>query len=211
VGDYEMPGNGIALGSSYSHMACNDTRFLAFCSHELDIRVGHGHDLLQLVRNAVVLHHHYSIQYGHARGLAQMEKIAQMQSKASKEKASTIASYSKNWRKIQILLQIIGQTDDSNRLKGLKELNASEDARYFSSLGNQTGPFLADQNEGVSWIWKVAMLSAPLSGSSSLTAVSREEQWASEGNYQDSNEWLFLHDFQLGVCSGFIALTRVSA
>jgi hypothetical protein len=114
-----------------------------------------------------------------------------MQSKASKEKASTIASYSKNWRKIQILLQIIGQTDDSNCLKGLKELNASEDARYFSSLGNQKGPFLADQSEGVSWIWKVAMLSVPLSGSSSLTAVSREEQWASEGNYQDSNEWLF--------------------
>jgi hypothetical protein len=37
MGDYEMPGNGIALGSSYSHMASNDTRFLAFCSRELDI------------------------------------------------------------------------------------------------------------------------------------------------------------------------------
>jgi hypothetical protein len=144
----------------------------------MDIRVGHGHDLLQLVRNAVVLHHHYSLQYKHTRGLAQMQKIAQMQSKASKKKISFVAAYTKNWRKIQNLLQMTGESNLA-RLKGLQELHPENDARYFSSLDSQTAPFLVDKSQRVSWIWRVAMLDMP--SSNVITMDTREEEWASEG------------------------------
>jgi hypothetical protein len=179
LGDENIPSSGIALASSYSRIRSNDPQFITFCSHELDIRVGHGHDLLQLVRNAVVLHHHYSIQYAHTRGIAQMEKIAKSQSKSSKKKASHISDYTKNWRRIQRLMDMIGEADAA-RLKGLQELDATNDAKYFSSLGLQTGPFLADHSQNVSWIWQVAMLDNP-DCINSLTVSSREEEWASEG------------------------------
>jgi hypothetical protein len=180
LSDEEVPTNGIALPSSYPHISSNSPQFLRLCGHELDLRVGHGHDLLQLVRNAVVLHHHYSIQYAHTRGIAQMEKIAKLQSKASKKRAADIANYTKNWRKIQNLLQMIGEENGTAQLKGLQELNANDDVKYFSTLADQTGPFVIDQTKQVSWIWRVAMLHSPTNGNDTSVS-SREEQWASEG------------------------------
>jgi hypothetical protein len=206
--DENTSSNGIALASSYFQLSSSDLRFVTFCSHELDIRVGHGHDLLQLVRNAVVLHHHYSIQYTHTRGIAQMEKIAKAQAKSSKKKASLISDYIKNWRKIQRLLRMIGEAN-STRLKGLQELDASNDVKYFSSLGTQTAPFLVDKSQHVSWIWRVAMLDKP-NCEDSLIMSSREEEWASEGRKFTAGRKSILNHTKHGAFNGFMCSIRLS-
>jgi hypothetical protein len=45
-----LPDDAIALGSAYGKAYRKNPDFVRFCDLELDIRVGHGHDILQKLR-----------------------------------------------------------------------------------------------------------------------------------------------------------------
>jgi hypothetical protein len=103
----EIATPGIALGSTLADNASEDSAYTQYCRCELDIRIGHGHDLLHLVRNAAVLHHHYTKQSKTARGIVQMKRFSDLQSRASKRKSKEAAEYTKNWKKIENLFSIL--------------------------------------------------------------------------------------------------------
>jgi hypothetical protein len=164
---------------------------------ELQIRVGIGHDLLQELRVAAGLHSYYLRRQKHSRGRVQMERVAKSQDSASKNKSTIISKYIKNWESIsQILRNDNSLTDQSpTLLKGLQQLNASEDVKFFEEWGTQTGSYAGYSELNVSWIWRVAMEGQP----SALIVKESEikeltNSWESEGE-------LFLKSIQYSIQS----------
>jgi hypothetical protein len=111
-----------------------------------------------------------------------MKRVAELQARASTKKSKAVAAYTKNWRKIEKLLNVVGLSGRSQRerLKGLQMMDVEQDTSYTGGLSNQTGLFLVDAAMASSWIWKVPMLDQ---GSDANSASSMElvAQWEDEG------------------------------
>jgi hypothetical protein len=143
--------------------AISSSDFHQWAKAELQIRVGIGHDLLQDLRVAAGLHSYYFRRQNHSRGRAQMERVAKSQDSASKSKSAIISKYIKNWQSISQILKNDNtlNSQSSTLLKGLRQLNASEDVKFFEEWGTQTGSYIGYTELNVSWIWRVAMEGQP--------------------------------------------------
>ena len=173
-------------------MQIESASFVSYLDYELEIRVGHGHDLLERIRVAAGLHNFYVRKQTHSRGQIEMQKVAKSQSAASTKKSQAIQAYVRNWHKISSILKSssLPTSKKQNRLKGLQELNGDLDVRIFQENGTLVKSFIPNKRACVSWIWRVAMLDG-----GELTVDSdfndKATVWEAEGKYHKFELSLF--------------------
>lgn len=179
---HEEPSSpGIALPSSFNSVQSPDDAYQLYRSYEFELRVGHTHFLLQRVRNAVISNNHHGNLYKEAKGYDAKEKVSAMHARASRKKqAAGLIYQKKNYYKTLMHLKLAMSISDDElptRLKGLRELNVAEDARYNSNLNEHTGSYLVIANNEDSWIWFVSMLE----GERGTTSEEIQDRWQTEG------------------------------
>jgi hypothetical protein len=157
---------------------------LTWAKLELFLRVGLGHELLQLIRTTAALYCYYNKKQKEARGKAQMDKVTKSQRSASSKRSESVRAYILNWRKIERLLSTYPSLSRARRgiLKGLQVLNREEDVVYFEEWGERTLEYTAQLRLNVSWIWRVAMehdSSVVTNEEGSIAALT--DAWEAEG------------------------------
>jgi hypothetical protein len=191
MSDCEMQTPRIALPSACSFSNQGDPQLLKFSDCELQLRVGHGHDILQKLRTAAGLHNYYvRKQKKETRGLKNMTKVSNSQRAASAKKSTLISEYNQNWKLICKIFDLLSPSSEDRilKLKGLQELQDS-DVRFFEEEGTQPSSYMVHTGLHVTWIWKVAMLDHP--ESNKILQRGSEEiahDWENEGA-------LFLYSF----------------
>lgn len=212
ISEEEVVAPGIALASSFTQLHLEDPGFIAYLDYELELRIGHGHDLLEVIRLAAGLHNFYVIKQRHSRGQLEMQKVAKSQSAAATKKSRAVQAYTKNWFKITQILNCrsLPSVKRVDRLKGLQELRGDQDVKFFESNGVLTNSFVSDAKLNISWIWQIAMLEAPdMMGQSS--ARERVHIWEKEGAFSFFETYYFLIiQIKLGESNGFNFLVETS-
>jgi hypothetical protein len=149
----------LILPSTMHRRSFTTSNLKAWAKLEIMLRVGHGHELLQEVREGASEHSFYTGKQKDSRGTAQMSKVKKSQYAAARKKSKSVSLYKKNWDKLDILFLI---TNTFSRLKhamlkGLREINRDEDVVYFEEWGEKTHVFNPEGRIKLSWVWRVAM------------------------------------------------------
>ena len=127
------------------------------------LRVGHGHELLEELRQAAGLHHYMVRRSGHARGVKGMKNSSHRQIIQAGKKGQLISAYVRNWARLSKLLSInvVAKEHQNDVLQGLQKLDGKNDVAYFVAWGEQKGDQgskgVSDRALTCTWIWRVAM------------------------------------------------------
>ena len=187
-GGENPPPTRVALPSAYEQNNKAGIRYARWCSAELDLQIGMGHDLLHAIRRSTSLQNFYSrTQKTVTRGQTEMKNVARLQKRTSTEKSGIVQKYIRNWKRMQTLMDHLNLNSQEKaiRSKGLRALTETEDTSLPPSAeidrhGNRSQTKVRFK---MSWIWEVAMLERTGSASTQI-ADQVLHDWEEEGATQ---------------------------
>lgn len=107
----EMSTTSVPLGSTFPLPIVAPLDFLHFCDYEFQLRVGHGHDLLELIRVAIGLGTFLSRHHKQARGQHESERIGSSRQRARANLDHWVRQYRKNWKSLHQLQKQLDYSD----------------------------------------------------------------------------------------------------
>jgi len=181
---HRLPEHTIALPSAFNEDLYQLTCFSYFAKAELEIRVGHGHDILDRIRKAIGLKTFlFRWHKTEVRGLAESQKVSSARTRAKVNLDHFVNQYKRNWIAITKIIQGLALHLNSDLecievLKGLQKIE-SDDLRMLSDWVDDTPDYHPNRWESMPWIWKVGRYeSAEVNQSEVKTIV---EEWEEEG------------------------------
>ena len=152
--------------------------FRLYCECEFKLRVGHGHDLLNSIRNAIGLGTFLSRYHKHTWGIQANERVCSQRKRAGQNLQHLTKQYRKNWEQLCHLRFLLNH-EAYDALQGLEEL-LDHDLRYLNNWVSIDDPINAGVKKSgpLPWIWKVTMLEIDQQPTGLRSAI---KEWESEG------------------------------